>query len=227
MAEQHTKGPTWKVLGILFLLLVVPVIWVILNKTGEGYSTPLPILGERDLDENGDTVYHTISDFKLVNQNGDSVSLATYKNKILLVSFFFASCETVCPRMNSYIGNHIYSEFKKDTSIVFLSFSVDPENDTPEVLKEYAKGMGAQSNWHFLTGSKRLIYKLAEESFKIPGAEGGHQNLFHSDKIVVVDKELRLRGAFETGGQNDKMKTLDAVRALKLEYKPNAKIKKK
>ncbi|MCC6818961.1 MAG: SCO family protein [Bacteroidia bacterium] len=196
----------------------MPIIWIIINKTGVHYSKPLPYYYERELAANGDTIYHTINDFHLVNQFGDSVSLKSYENKILLVSFFFASCETICPKMNSYIAQHVYKEFAKDTSIVFLSFSVDPENDRPEVLAKYANQLGAGQNWQFLTGSKAKIYSLAANSFKIPGAEDGHQGLFHSNKIVIVDKQKHVRGVFDTGGQNEKSATIDAVRALKLQY---------
>lgn len=218
MAQDLQNSPKWKVLGILFLLIGVPILWVMLNKTGVHYSKKLPYYYERELGPNGDTLYHTIDNFHLLNQYGDSVNLDSYKGKILLVNFFFASCETVCPKMNSYIAQHIYKEFIKDTSIVFLSFSVDPMNDSPSVLLQYAKKFGAGPNWQFLTGSKAQIYDLAANSFKIPGAQDEHNGLFHSSKIVIVDKQNHVRGVFETGGQNDKSATIDAVRALKLEY---------
>jgi protein SCO1/2 len=227
MTETSKKSPTWKVLGILFLLIGMPVLWVMINKTGVHYSRKLPIYFERELDVNGDTIYHTVDDFKLVNQFGDSVTLETYKGKILLVSFFFASCETVCPKMNGYIGTHIYREFEKDTNIRFLSFTVDPSNDSPAVLLKYAQSFNAQSNWQFLTGSKTQIYDLAANSFKIPGAEDVHNGLFHSNKIVLIDKHKRVRGVFDTNGQNEKSATIDAVRALKLEYKNENNSKKR
>ena len=219
MTETTKKSPTWKVLGILFLLIGMPILWVVINKTGIHYSKKLPIYFERELDAKGDTIYHTIDNFKLVNQYGDSVTLDTYKGKILLVSFFFASCETICPKMNGYIGTHIYREFAKDTNIRFLSFTVDPTNDSPAVLLKYAESFYANNHWQFLTGSKTQIYNLAANSFKIPGAEDVHNGLFHSNKIVLVDKQKRVRGVFDTNGQNEKSFTIDAVRALKLEYK--------
>ena len=218
MTDTTKKSPTWKVLGILFLLIGMPILWVMLNKTGVHYSKKLPIYFEREVDAKGDTIYHTIEDFKLVNQYGDSVTLDTYTDKILLVSFFFASCETVCPKMNGYIGTHIYREFAKDTNIRFLSFTVDPTNDSPAVLLKYAESFYANNHWQFLTGSKTQIYNLAANSFKIPGAEDVHNGLFHSNKIVLVDKQKRVRGVFDTNGQNEKSFTIDAVRALKLEY---------
>ena len=74
-----------------------------LNKTGVHYSKKLPIYFEREVDAKGDTIYHTVDDFKLVNQYGDSVTLDTYKDKILLVSFFFTSCASVCPKQNEKV----------------------------------------------------------------------------------------------------------------------------
>ncbi|MDP2175319.1 MAG: SCO family protein [Bacteroidota bacterium] len=220
MNQTKKNSPTWKVLGILFLLVVAPILWVMLNKTGIHYSKKLPIYFERELSATGDTIYHTIDDFKLVNQNKDTITLANLDDKLLLVSFFFASCETVCPTMNNYLAQHIYTEFEKDDDIRFLSFTVDPYNDTPSVLMAYAKQLNAHlPNWQFLTGSKSVIYDLALTSFKIPGARDEHNGLFHSNKLVLVDKQKRVRGVFETGGQNDKRATIDAVRALKLEYK--------
>ncbi|MDI1234711.1 MAG: SCO family protein [bacterium] len=228
MNQEIKKRPNFKVLGVLFLIIGLPILWIILNKTGEHYTRPLPFLGEKELAPNGDTIYHTIDNFRLVNQNGDSVTLATYQNKIILASFFFASCETVCPKMNEFISQHIYREFAKDTSIQFLSFTVDPEHDSATVLLKYADQYLAKfPNWQFLTGNRKRIYDLAATSFLIPGAQGEHQGMFHSSQIVLVDKNLRIRGAFETGGQLDKSAIIDAVRNLKLEYKPNAKHKEK
>lgn len=222
MNNDTKKRPNLKVPGVLFLIIIVPVLWIMLNKTGVHYSKKLPIYFERELGENGDTIYHTIDNFKLQNQNGDSVTLKDFEGKLLLVNFFFAKCETVCPAMNQFIAQHIYHEFEKDSDIRFISFSVDPENDSPKVLLQYANSFRAQyPQWQFLTGSKHKIYNLAMESFKIPGSEDTHQGLFHSNKVVLVDKELRVRGVFETGGQNDKSHIIDAVRALKLEYKKN------
>src|SRR4051812_26303229 len=127
MAQEIKKRPNLKVVGVLFLIIVAPVLWIMFNKTGIHYSRKLPIYFERELAANGDTIYHTIDNFRLQNQKGDSVTLNDFKNKILLVNFFFANCESVCPKMNGFISQHIYMEFKKDTTIQFISFSVDPE----------------------------------------------------------------------------------------------------
>jgi protein SCO1/2 len=219
MSQATKKSPAWKIAGILFLLIGMPILWIMLNKTGVHYSKKLPYLFEKEVNENGDSIAPVVDNFKLLNQYGDSVTLETYKGKLLLVNFFFASCETACPRMNNFIAQNIYREFEKDDQVVFLSFSVDPYNDSPAVLMNYAKKLNASAHWQFLTGSKTKIYDLAEHSFRIPGAEDEHQGLFHSSKIALVDKEGHVRGVFDTYTQEDKSSAIDAVRALKLEYK--------
>jgi protein SCO1/2 len=220
MNQETKKRPGYIAAGVLFLIIGLPILWIMFNKTGEHYSRKLPILFEREVAANGDTIYHTIDDFRLQNQLGDSVTLKSYEDKIILVNFFFASCESVCPKMNEFISVHIYREFNKDPEIQFISLSVDPENDSAQALLAYASKFNAKyPNWQFLTGNKNKIYDLALNSFKIPGAHDSHQGLFHSDKMVLVDKKGQVRGVFETGGQNDKSEIIDAVRALKLEYK--------
>ncbi len=225
--EKKTRiSPILKTLGFLFLLIGLPIIWIIINKTGIHYSSKLPILFERELNAKGDTIFHTIDNFKLVNQNGDSVSLKNFDNKLLLVNFFFSNCESVCPKLSYFIAHNIYREYEKDSSVRFISITVDPDNDSVSVLKKYADQYKASyPQWQFLTGSKKKIYDLALNSFKIPGADDEHQGLFHSNQMVLVDKELRVRGVFNTDYVDKLNKEMpekviiDAVRALKLEYK--------
>lgn len=221
------KGNKPFIIIILSILLIAPVIWVIILKKGQHYSTKLPVLFERYADENGDTIYHTIEDFKLVNQAGDTVVLADYDGQILVVNFFFSTCPEVCPQMNRNVQN-VYKEFIYDTMVTFLSFTVNPEYDNPQVLSEYAKSFGAElPKWHFLTGYKGVIYDLAEHSFRMPGSEDlEHEDFFHSDQVALIDKERRVRGIFEgrgvkSGGITNKQavdRLRDAVRALKYEY---------
>jgi protein SCO1/2 len=223
MSDSNKKNSsTILKLIFLFLLLGAPVLWIMFLKKGEHYASKLPIYFEKLLDEKGDTLYHTIDDFSFVNQVGQQISLDDLQNKILLVNFFFATCPDVCPKMNKNM-QYIYREFLKDDDVVFLSHTVDPEHDNPDVLLEYSKRFGAEApKWNFLTGSKALLYDMAENSYKIPGAEDAeHAGFFHSQNIVVVDKEGRVRGIFDGMKGMHKEgnpKIIDAVRALKFEY---------
>lgn len=226
--KQTLSSKIWPFIFLL-LLLLLPVIWVVFLKKGEHFSARLPIYFERHVSPSGDTIYHTIDPFEFTNQLGQKVSSDDLQGKILLVNYFFATCPEVCPQMNANI-QHIYREFLKDEEVVFLSHTVDPEHDTPEVLYEYSRRFGAEApKWHFLTGSKNMLYDMAENSYRIPGAEDAeHAGFFHSENVVLVDKEGRVRGIFHGRKGMHKEgnpKIIDAVRALLYEYRNPEKIK--
>ena len=98
--------------------------------------------------------YHRISDFSLFNQNGDTVTQNSYKNKIYVADFFFTTCPDICPIMT---GNMLYLQEKlKKTNVMLASFSVTPEIDKIEVLKKYSIDKGVNdSNWNLMTGEKK------------------------------------------------------------------------
>ena len=91
------------------------------------------------------TEYHTVSDFSLINQNGDTITQETYKDKIYVTDFFFTSCGTICPVMTDNIAK-IQKEFLNDADIMFLSLSVTPEIDSVSVLRAYANNKGVEIN---------------------------------------------------------------------------------
>ena len=123
--------------------------------------------------------------FSFVNQNNDTISEVYYANKVYVVEFFFTTCPSICPIMTTNMLK-IQDAFKEDTNFGIASFSIDPEYDTPAILKQYADGYGvSHPNWNFLTGEKAAIHKLSNEGFKIYAnenmqIEGGfeHQGLF-------------------------------------------------
>lgn len=211
------------IIFMLFLLLMLPILWFMFLKQGKHYAKRLPIYFERYADEHGDTQYHTIDDFSFINQLGRPISSEDLEGKIWVVNFFFATCPDVCPQMNKNM-QYIYREFIKEEDVVFLSHTVNPEHDTPEVLYEYSRQFGAEApKWNFLTGSKSLIYDMAEFSYRVPGSEdAAHGGFFHSENIVLVDKERRVRGIFhglKGMHKEGNPKIIDAIRALIFEYK--------
>ena len=137
----------------------------------------LPYIGHYDLDysqNNGvqtvDTVYQPIRPFSYLNQDSIEVSNKSFANKIWIAEFFFATCPTICPIMNSEM-RHLQREFDAmglSNDIQFLSFSIDPKKDTPSALKEYKKNYcDSCDNWDFLTGNENFTHRLGIESFKI------------------------------------------------------------
>lgn len=134
-------------------------------------------------------------DFQFTNQNGKVISSEYYKNKVYVVEFFFTTCPTICPIMNENMVK-IQNEFFGNLDFGIASFSINPEYDTPEILKAYAKSHGATlKTWHFLTGDKEAIYSLANKGFALYAgenaeAEGGFE---HSGMFALVDKEGNIR----------------------------------
>lgn len=155
-----------------------------------------------------DTVWHTVADIKLQNQLGDTVHLYDIQNKPIVADFFFTHCAGICPRLTanmvklqrSFIkGGDEYH--KIDTSVVqFVSFTIDPERDSAQRLKEYADRFGVNhDNWWFLTGSKDSIYSFIFNELHVDKyAESPiDSNFVHTNRFVLIDKTFKVRGYYD------------------------------
>ena len=163
--------------------------------------------------------YHRISDFSLLNQNGNNVSQENYKNKIYVADFFFTTCPDICPIMT---GNMLYlQENLKDTNVMLASFSVTPKIDTVEVLKEYSTLKGVDdSRWNLMTGDKKQIYDLARKSYLVAKAipDGKNHGMIHTENFVLVDRDKRIRGYYDGTNIEDMDKLLDDIQILIKSY---------
>ena len=134
-------------------------------------------------------------DFEFTNQNNSKISNATYNGKVYLVEFFFTTCPSICPIMNRNMVL-IQNEFKSEKDFGIASISINPENDTPAILKAYAKNYGATlPNWFFLTGDKEKIYDLANKGFNVFAGENAKVNggFEHSGLVALIDKKGNIR----------------------------------
>ncbi|MCF6213759.1 MAG: SCO family protein [Flavobacteriaceae bacterium] len=164
---------------------------------------------------------HKIKSFNMIDQNGDSISALTYKNKIYVADFFFTRCESICPIMTNYM-TQVQDAYKTDDEIMFLSFSVTPSIDSISVLKEYALKNGViDTKWHLVTGNKKDIYKLARQSFlaALDKGDGGKQDFIHTEQFVLVDKQQRIRGFYDGTDKKQVNQLIEDIRILKKEYK--------
>ena len=163
--------------------------------------------------------YHRISDFSLLNQNGNNVTQEDYKNKIYVADFFFTTCPDICPIMT---GNMLYlQENLKDTNVMLASFSVTPKIDTVEVLKEYSTLKGVDdSRWNLMTGDKKQIYDLARKSYLVAKAipDGKNHGMIHTENFVLVDRDKRIRGYYDGTNIEDMDKLLDDIQILIKSY---------
>ncbi len=169
----------------------------------------LPVLGEKG---------HTIEDFQLVNQEGETVTTAKWNNKIVVANFFFSHCPLVCPKMTKNLRS-VQTVYKGDEEILINSFTVDPERDNPEVLKAFANRFNALNNWDFLTGDKKSIYKLARKSFLVVATDGdgGPEDFIHSEMFVLVDKNKRIRGFYKGTCSSETNQLINDIKKLKNE----------
>lgn len=130
-----------------------------------------------------------VPNFCLTDQHNQSICNKDFKGKIWVVDFFFTSCPTICPVMAANMVA-VQNAFP-DNSIGIASFSIDPEEDTPEKLQEYAKEKGITSpHWHLLTGDEETIYELANKGFNIYAKSGNTPAEFeHSGLFALIDTQ--------------------------------------
>ena len=159
-----------KILSLVLLMVVLVPIAYYFNKPSE--EKKLDVLSPMDVNaEMVDSELrnigrgHYIQDFEFFDQKNQRFQSSSIKDKIWVVEYFFATCKGICPIMNAQM-QRVQSAHEKDTNVVILSFTVDPDQDTPEALGLYADEHGAiAGKWFFLTGEKSMLYELARKSF--------------------------------------------------------------
>ncbi|MEP5611525.1 MAG: SCO family protein [Cyclobacteriaceae bacterium] len=179
-----------------FLLIAFAI--TIVSCSAPQSKAPLPFYGNNIFEEN-DTIYHTIEDFELVDQDSSWVTNATFANQVYVSDFFFTSCPTICPKMKQQMLR-VYEKFEANDQVAILSHTIDPKHDTVAVLKDFADKLGIKSSkWKFVTGDQDYIYDLGEKSYMVmadeePEAAGG---FIHSGAFLLVDKDRRIRGVYD------------------------------
>ena len=136
-----------------------------------------------------------VPDFKFINQNEKLVSNKDYLGKVYIVEFFFTTCTTICPIMNTNLV-HIQNSFTAFPDFGIASFSINPEYDTSEVLRLYAQDNGITNpNWNLMTGDRNEIYKLANDGFNLYTAASSDfvDGFEHSGYFAIIDKEGYIR----------------------------------
>jgi protein SCO1/2 len=193
---------------VVFFLMLVPIAYYLLSDKGQ--PKPLPVINPIDLQqEMVDPEMlrigkgHRVGAFRFENQDGIWITDADMKGKISVVEYFFTTCKSICPIMNTQM-KHIQKKFANQTDVRIFSFTVDPDTDTVAQMKRYASAHQAKiGQWHFLTGKKADLYGLARRSFFVlKPAEA--QNLgdagsdfIHTNNFVLVDRQLRIRGYYD------------------------------
>lgn len=169
-------------IGLAFIILVFGI-WVVKEINARYYS-------KSDLAEIG-----SAPRFELTNQYGKTISDKDYLGKVYVLEFFFSTCPTICPKMNQNMLI-LQDEFLNEKDFGIVSITINPQNDTPQVLKEHAEHLGVKmESWNFLTGDQEYIYDLSNKGFNIYAAEnnkamGGFE---HSGLFALIDKDGNIR----------------------------------
>jgi protein SCO1/2/putative membrane protein len=162
-----------------------------------------------------------LSEFQLVERSGRRVTRADLADRVCVASFIFTRCPLSCPRITAVMKG--LEGRLAATDVLLLSFSVDPEHDTPAVLSEFARKYGASpERWWFLTGPKSSIYELVREGFKLAleqmpaqDRDSGTEAISHSDRLALVD-HANVVGLFDStdSGAMDALASQARLRAL-------------
>lgn len=216
--------------------LIIVLAFFVNSCKSEKKVRVLPIIGNYDLSydtidgkEVIDTVYPKIPNFRFLNEDSVWVSNKDFKNKIWIAEFFFASCPTICPVMNKQMNRFAKDTQKFSKEYQILSFTINPKDDSPSVLKNYKKAHQIKAkNWSFLTGvAEDQVHSLGIENFKTfagrdEESEGGYA---HSGAFTLVDKEGYVRGVYaitnyDSSINEDEYQRLikDFKKLLKYEY---------
>ncbi|WP_046744158.1 SCO family protein [Kordia zhangzhouensis] len=198
-------------IGIAFIILIFGIIFIprIVNAVKEDAIIEKDRMNIEGKERNRKLLYLEINEkarmvpeFIFTNQDSLEITNADFKGKVTVMEFFFTSCPTICPVMNSNMRT-LDEEFHKRDDFAIASFSIDPKNDTPKVLKEYAERYGVKSmNWHFLTGDLDKIHELSNTGFNIftginPEVAGGFE---HQGYFALIDKEGFIRSRRDNHG---------------------------
>ncbi|MCE9609306.1 MAG: SCO family protein [Chthoniobacter sp.] len=157
----------------------------------------------------------SVPDFTLTERTGQPVKLADLAGKVWVADFFYTACPGPCPTMSSRLSE-VQKQLGTEPGLRLVSISIDPEKDTPAVLKLYAEKFQANDRWLFLTGPKADIYNLARDGFKLPIAEpetpGGQ--IIHSTRLVLIDQTGTIRGFYEAAGEAGTAELIRDIRKL-------------
>lgn len=175
-------------IGISFIILIFGI-WSVPKIVSYFQKSDLLVIGKAP-------------EFEFTNQDNKVISNQDYQGKVYVVEFFFTTCPSICPIMNRRMVE-LQNEFYGNPEFGIASFTINPEIDTPEVLKKYAEQYKVTNpNWHFLTGDKEALLKLSNQGFNLYAdtnlTEDG--DFSHSGLFALIDKEGNIRSREDSFG---------------------------
>ena len=221
LIDFFKKSKSTLIFLLFFTIVFVPILYFLVKPKSQ-----LPVYNPVDVNPRlvDDAVKHIsrdhkISDFQLVNQNGDTITQANFEEKIYVADFFFTRCQTICPIMAVNMSE-LQEYYKNDDDLKFLSHSVTPIIDSVSVLREYAdKQKAISGKWEITTGKKAHIYELARKSYfaVLDEGDGGDQDFIHTEQFILVDKNKQIRGFYDGTDAEEIERIIKDIEVLKSE----------
>jgi protein SCO1/2 len=168
-----------------------------------------------------DTVFRTIPAFKLLNQDSVAVTDKDFNGAIYVADFFFTSCPTICPTMHRNLLK-VYKKYEGNPEVKLASHTIDVKYDVPSRMKAYADKLGVKgTQWEYLWGTKEEIYALAERNYLVAAKEDNKApgGFMHQGYLILIDKEKRMRGAYDGTLDKEVKKLMEDMDILLNEYK--------
>jgi len=193
-----------KIQSVLIAVVILLVVGYFGYKAYNQFTSEKP---ERELvyfgpikkGDNGENIYHTVSDFKFTDQDSNEVTPASFEGKVYVTDFFFTTCGSICPKMTTNLVE-VQKAFVNNPKVMLLSHTVFPETDSVSVLKKYAQKNGViDSKWNLVTGDKKQIYTMARKSYLAVklGKPEELYDMVHTENFVLVDAKRRVRGFYD------------------------------
>ncbi len=194
-------------------------------QTSGSRVTQLPYYNSADftphwLDADSDSLedFHRIPAFRLVNQQGDTLTEKDVTGKIYIANFFFTTCPGICPKMADNMLL-VQEAFKNDDDVLILSHSATPESDSVAVLKAYGEMHGCiNGKWHLLTGDRSEIYHLGRQCYFVEedlGINKSDDEFLHTENFVLIDRNRRIRGIYNGLNKSSVRQLIADVQTLK------------
>lgn len=196
---------------------------VVLMVACGGPDRKLPYLGVHDVEQGDggsmDTIYYTLPKFSLTGLNNEELFSGKLEGKVFVANFIFTHCPTICPVMNAQMAR-LQGMVRKEgmmDDVRMISFSIDPDRDTPERLREYADMVGADTaTWFFATGDKAELHWLANKGYYQNAlddslAAGGFA---HSEMFVLADRQGHIRGEYDGTSTKDVDRLFEDIKIL-------------
>ncbi|MDE1191663.1 MAG: SCO family protein [Arachidicoccus sp.] len=207
--KKHIPLLFFSIIIIIPLAIFGAVSWYQRNISG------LPFYGEKYTIETSKPFF-TVPDFQFTNQVNAKIDQSFIKNKIWVANYFFTSCPSICPKMMHNLIK-VQNAFAGNSDVRLISFTVDPEHDSPQRLFAYAKQYGINAlQWQLATGSKIDLYSFARKGLFVVATDGdgGAGDFIHSDNLVLVDKDNHIRGYYDGTNDADVKKMMEDIKTL-------------